>query len=185
LNPNTPEPAAPSLLFLILIFGSAVIAGGVLIALAFRSIAKALHGSNIVRYYMMLTAYGFVLFFVSASTTVLQAPYPPYGLMNVSLVGLSSFLIFSGLYYSAISMSQDVTLRRLVKKSTTQELKVLDSIGTAQLDQEIAKKVLTATKHESEILAKDSGIESSLSDIEIKQYMDEVSKELKKQSGKI
>ena len=180
LNPATPEPADESLLFLILIFGSAYIAGGVLIGLAFRSIAKAVHGSNIVRYYMMLTAYSFVLFFISASATLLQAPYPPYGLVNVSLVGLSSFLIFSGLHYSAVSMSQDVALRRSVKKSTTKELKVLDSIGTAQIQQEIEKKVLAATKLESETLAKNSGIESSLSDVEIKQYMHEISKELKK-----
>jgi hypothetical protein len=185
LNPPTAEPAPSSLLFLILIFGAAVIAGGVLIALAFRSIAKAVQGSSIVRYYMMLTAYGFVSFFISASATLLQAAYPPYGLVNVSTVGLSSFLIFSGLYYSAISMSQDVTLRRSVKKSTTKELKVLDSIGKAQVDQEIEKKVLAATKHESEMLTESSGIESSLSDTEIKQYMDEVAKELKKQSGKI
>jgi hypothetical protein len=185
LNPATPEPAAPSLLVLILIFGSAVIAGGVLIALAFRSIAKAVHGSDIVRYYMMLTAYGFVLFFISASATLLQAAYPPYGLVSVSLVGLSSFLIFSGLYYSAISMSQDVKLRRSIKKSTTKELKVLDSIGTAQVDQEIEKKVLTATKNESEMLARNSGIESSLSDNEIKEYMEEVWKEIKKRSEKI
>ena len=78
-------------------------------------------------------------------------------------------------------MSQDVTLRRLVKKSTTKEVKVLGSIGKAQVDQEIEKKVLAATNHESETLAQNSGIESSLSDIEIKQYMDEVAKELKKQ----
>jgi hypothetical protein len=62
---------------------------------------------------------------------------------------------------------------------------VLDSIGKAQVDQEIEKKVLAATKHESEMLTESSGIESSLSDTEIKQYMDEVAKELKKQSGKI
>jgi len=185
LNPPTAEPAPSSLLFLILIFGYAVIAGGVLIALAFRSIAKAVHGSSVVRYYMMLTAYCFVLFFISASATLLQAPYPPYGIVNVSTVGLSSFLVFSGLYYSAISMSQDVTLRRSVKKSTAKELKVLDSIGKAEVDQEVEKKVLAATKHESEVLAKNSGIESSLSDIDIKQYMDEVAKELKKQSEEI
>jgi hypothetical protein len=185
LNPPIAEPAPSDLLFLILIFGSAVIAGGILIALAFRSIAKAVQGSSIVRYYMMLTAYGFVSFFISASATLLQAAYPPYGLVSVSAVGFSSFLIFSGLYYSAISLSQDVTLRRLVKKSTTRELKVLGSIGKAQVDQEIEKKVLAATNHESETLAQNSGIESSLSDIEIKQYMDEVAKELKKQSGKI
>jgi hypothetical protein len=35
------------------------------------------------------------------------------------------------------------------------------------------------------MLTESSGIESSLSDTEIKQYMDEVAKELKKQSGKI
>jgi len=53
---------------------------------------------------MVITAYGFVLFLTAANATVLQAAYPPYGLANVSLVGLASFLILMGLYNSAISV---------------------------------------------------------------------------------
>jgi hypothetical protein len=113
ITPATPAPAGSDLLFQILMFGYAFIIGGFLIALAFRSIAKAVH-DRIVKYYMLLTAYGFVLFFTTASATILQAPYPPYGLVSVSLVGISSFLVLSGLHYSAVSVSQDVNLRAAV-----------------------------------------------------------------------
>jgi hypothetical protein len=180
ITPATPAPAGSDLLFLILMFGYAFIIGGFLIALAFRSIAKAVHNASVVRYYMLLTAYGFVLFFTTASATILQAPYPPYGLVSVSLVGISSFLVLSGLHYSAVSLSQDVNLRRSIKKSTIKELKVLDSIGTAQMQQEIEKKVLITTKRNADVLAKNSGIEPSLSDDEIKLYVEEVLRELKK-----
>lgn len=86
-----------------------------------------------VRDYMMITAYGFVLFLTAVVATVEQAGYPPFGLANVSFVGLSSFLILIGLYHSAISVANDVTLRKSIKNSALRESKLLDSIGTAQM----------------------------------------------------
>jgi hypothetical protein len=180
INPSSPEPAPSSLFFLILMFGYAYVMGGFLIALAFRALAKAVSKSNIVKYYMLLTAYGFVLFFTAASATILQAPYPPYGLVNVSVVSLSLFLILSGLHYSAVSLAQDVNLRNSIKRSAIKEFKVLDSIGTAQMQQEVEKKVLTTVKHNLDTLTKDSGINPSLSEDEIKYYMEEALNELKK-----
>ncbi|MGB7956714.1 MAG: hypothetical protein WCF23_22305 [Candidatus Nitrosopolaris sp.] len=82
---------------------------------------------------MMITAYGFVLFLTAVVATVEQAGYPPFGLANVSFVGLSSFLILIGLYHSAISVANDVTLRKSIKNSALRESKLLDSIGTAQM----------------------------------------------------
>ena len=60
-----------------------------------------------------------------------KAGYPPYGLANVSFVGLASFLILTGLYNSAVSVARDVKLRRSIKSSALlQSSKLLDSIGT-------------------------------------------------------
>jgi len=70
---------------------------------------------------------------------VLQAGYPPFGLANVSYVGISSFLILSGLYNSAISVANDVRVRQSIKNSAINESKLLGSIGTAEMQQEISK----------------------------------------------
>jgi hypothetical protein len=77
--------------------------------------------------------------------TVLQAGYPPFGLANVSFVGLSSLLILSGLYYSAISVAHDARLRQSIKKSAIEESKLLASIGAAQMEPVMAAVVGVAT----------------------------------------
>ena len=93
---------------------------GVLFGIGFRSVSRSVRRNVHVRDYMVITAYGFVLFLTAANATVLQAAYPPYGLGNVSFVGLASFLIVTGLYNSAISVAQDVKLRQSIKASTLQ-----------------------------------------------------------------
>jgi hypothetical protein len=128
---------------------------------------------------MVITAYGFVLFVNAAQATVLQAGYPPYGLANVSSVGLASFMVLIGLYNSAISVAQDVKLRESIKASTLQQSsKLLDSIGTAEMTKQIHDNVIKITKEKSSILAEQDGVEPSLTDTEIHSYLDEVMEEL-------
>jgi hypothetical protein len=78
----------------------------------------------------------------------------PFGLASVSTVGLSSYLILVGLYYSAISVSDDAKLRRTIREAALRESKFLDSIGKAYMGQEIESKVLGVAKELKETLAK-------------------------------
>jgi hypothetical protein len=94
-------------------------------------------------------------------------------------VGLASFLILTGLYNSAISVAQDVKLRQSIKASTLQQSsKLLDSIGTAQMTKEIEDKVMKMTQDNASMLTAQSGVETSLTDNEIKSYLDKVLEEL-------
>jgi hypothetical protein len=128
---------------------------------------------------MVIAAYGFVLFITAAGATVMQAGYPPYGLANVSFVGLASFMVLTGLYNSAISVAQDVKLRESIKASTLQQSsKLLDSIGTAEMTKQIHDNVIKITKEKSSILAAEDGVEPSLTDTEIRSYLDNVLEEL-------
>lgn len=65
---------------------------------------------------MIITAYVFIIFFATTLTSVGGAGYPPYGIVNVLLVGPFSFLILNGLYRSAISVAEDVNLRQYNQK---------------------------------------------------------------------
>jgi hypothetical protein len=73
-------------------------------------------------------------------------PYPPFGLVTVSFLGLASFLVFVGIYSSAISVAQDSTLRKSIRGFAIEETRLLDSIDTAQMEREIEKKVIGLTK---------------------------------------
>jgi hypothetical protein len=90
-------------------------------------------------------------------------------------------LILTGLYNSAVSVAQDIKLRRSIKSSALQQSsKLLDSIGTAQITKEIEDKVMKMTQDNANALTQQSGVEPSLTDNEIKSYLNKVLEELVK-----
>ena len=105
----------------ILIFSLSPIFAGILFGVAFLSIARTLKMGTAARNYMIIAAYGFVLFYIAGSAWSSQAAYPPYGLISVSFTGLSCYLIYNGLYFSAVSVSRDMTLRLSIRKSLLEQ----------------------------------------------------------------
>lgn len=95
---------------------------------------------------MIIAAYGFLLFYIAGSALVFQAAYPPYGLISVAFTGFSCYLIFNGLYFSAISVSQDASLRQSIRKSVMEQSKLLDSIGTAEMEREVQRNSSNSCK---------------------------------------
>jgi hypothetical protein len=127
------------------------------------------------------SALGIVLLFTSNQAIILVSfSYPPFGIATISFTGLSSYLIFIGIYTSAISIAHDTKLRKLIKASTVQQSsKLLDSIGTAQMVKQIEDKVIKATYDNAHKLAQQTGVESSLTHGEMKSYLEEVLDEIK------
>jgi len=67
-----------------LIFGLSKVVGGILFGIAFWTIAKKL-GQTQVREYMVISAYGLILLFVSNQAIFLvNYNYPPFGFATVS-----------------------------------------------------------------------------------------------------
>jgi hypothetical protein len=163
----------------ILIFGIATVFSGIIFGVAFLSIARTLQKGSALREYMIIAAYGLLLFYVAGSATATQAAYPPFGLASVAFTGLSCYLIYTGLYSSAISVSQDLTLRQSIRQSVKEQSKFLDSMGTAQMENELQNRVLTTAKKASDSMEEESGIESSMTEDDMKDYMDIVMNELK------
>ena len=99
----------------------------------------------------------------------------------MSFYGLSSFLILLGLYASAFSVSEDVELRKSIRKSTLRESKFLDSMGTAHMEKELIKRmVLKAREEQKELTQESGGVESSLSEEDIVNIVKEAEKDLGK-----
>ncbi|MDW3645280.1 MAG: hypothetical protein QN819_10660 [Nitrososphaeraceae archaeon] len=162
----------------ILTFSLSAIFSGIIFGVAFLSVARVLKIGIAARNYMIIAAYGFLLFYIAGSALVLQAAYPPYGLVSVSFTGLSCYLIYNGLYFSAISVSQDMTLRQSIRKSVMEQSKLLDSIGTAEMEREVQKQVLTVAKKASASMEEESGIEASMNEVDMKEYLELVIREL-------
>ncbi len=163
----------------ILIFSLSAIFTGILFGVAFLSVARTLKIGTAVRNYMIIAAYGFLLFYIAGSALVLQAAYPPYGLVSVAFTGLSCYLIYNGLYFAAISVSQDMTLRQSIRKSVMEQSKLLDNIGTAEMEKEVQKRVLTVVKKTSADMKESTGVDASMNEGEMKDYVELVIKELR------
>jgi hypothetical protein len=168
------------------IFNVSKVAGGIFFGVAFWATSKTIQRDNIVRQYLIVAAVGFVLLFVADQAVVLvNASYPPLGVTSVSFMGLASYLIFAGIYSSAVSVSQDSKLRRAIRDFAIKEqTRLLDSIGSAHMEQEIQKQVIMLTKRNQDKLVEESGISSSLSEDDVKVYLEQVIKEVTKNDSK-
>jgi hypothetical protein len=167
------DPMLFNLVYIIMVNASGPI-GGVLFGLAFILVARKLQNRE-VKGYLVITGIGFLLLLVSyEAQALITAPFPPLGLLSGSYFGLAAYFIFIGLYSSAVSISQDARLRSSIRRSIESEVRFLGNIGEAEMDHRILDKVLTTSKRFSEVMPEETGIWSSLSDEEIKEYIQEV-----------
>jgi hypothetical protein len=149
--------------------------GGILFGIAFWNISRYIRQNDIVRKYLTRSAYGFILLFVSNQAIVLiSTNYPPFGILTTSFLPVASYLLFTGIYSTAVSVSQDLKLRRSIKRSIEKELLFVDSIAVAQMHKQIQSKVLATANKLSAQINEETGIANSLTDEDIKSYINEV-----------
>src|SRR5215211_494843 len=151
----------------------------ILFGLPFWMIARSLSYSSTLKDYMIIAGSGFALFELATTGSVMLASYPPFGLASVLFVGLSSYPMLMGIYSAAISMSEDVRLRQSIRKSAIAESKFLVSIGSGQIEQKIEKKVIEMAKDNAASMTEQTGVQLSLTEHDMKQYLSTVLKEIK------
>jgi hypothetical protein len=131
-----------------------------------------------VRTQLMLSAFGFLFFYITGSANSTPAAYPPYSILSISLIGFSCYLIYSGLYTAAQTVSQDNALLRSIRKSVTEQANFLGGIGTAQRNNELESRVLKIAQNLEEEIEEKSGVESSLTENEVVDYVQYVINEM-------
>ncbi|HJR48320.1 MAG TPA: hypothetical protein VJ799_09230 [Nitrososphaeraceae archaeon] len=158
----------------------AAISGGALFAFSFWFISKRLPQSP-VKTFLKITALGFVILYLSNHIDVNSGPYPPFGINSLSLLPLSSYFVLFGLYSSALSLSQDITLRNHLRSMARNDQNLLSSIGTAQMETEV-KRAVTELKDvadmEEKELAEKTGIETPIAENEVEDYLKQVIEEV-------
>jgi hypothetical protein len=153
--------------------------GGILFATGFFIVARKFRQSPVLKNYLIVSSFGFVLLFVADQGSVLLvAPFPPFGIASASLVGIASFMVLVGIYSSAVSISEDARLRQMLRSTTLDQSKLLDSMGTAQMKAELQNRVLKVMKDNSEKMINVIGTESLPTDDELKDYVEDIMKEI-------
>jgi hypothetical protein len=138
-------------------------------------------GVEKIKDYLIIVAMDIVMFDLAFSTSAYQ---PTYGIAAHSLVLLCACFVSIGWYSLALSIAQDKKLREIIRKEVKDESKLLDNIGTAQMEQELQNAVLNMVAKQQEALREQSGIETSLTDEEMKEYVEQVIQEVKTRKGR-
>lgn len=173
------EPQSESEIFFFYLYTSLnSTAGGLLFGITFMIIAIRINNQRI-KGYMTLAAYGFILLFISNQITLVATSYPPFGIATLLFSGLSSYLLLIGLYSTAVSLSQHSQLRKSIRNSIDkQHSKLLDNIGISELQREMDKRITPVIQRYAEQMNMQSAIDLSISEEEVKQYMEEVLRDL-------
>ena len=159
------------------------IVGGALLGFLFWSISRTMRPNKSVSNYLVICSYGFVLLSIATVGQVSVAAYPPFGFATYAMLTLSSYMIIIGLYAAASSISQDVRLRQYIKDLTRKDSSFLAAIGHAQLEKQVQSKASDlehVVKEQRMELEKKSGVQSSIQEQDIKQYLLEVLQEVDK-----
>lgn len=147
-----PEDASDNYTFqtwFLFIYSPSSLIGGILFSIPFFLIIKKSNTGKPLSNFLRITAYGLILFFAAGSATVYHTPYPPFGLLTVSAIGPSSFLMALGVYYSARIISRNRAIEGQLKRSDRYS-QFFASIGSAEMEtamteivEEIGKKLPT------------------------------------------
>lgn len=151
--------------FFKLLYRIGTIGGNIIFGFVFFMVARGVPSLKL-RDYLTITAIGDTLVGVALSTSALQQTY---GIAGHSLVLLASFLFSMGLYLSAISASQDIALRKSIRKSM---VGLLGNIGSAQMEREVRKRVVKVVQEQQKQMEDQTGgFSERLTENDMKEYI--------------
>jgi hypothetical protein len=153
------------------------VAADFVIAYAFILVAKTLgrqatSSRNKIINYLIIAAVATILISPTTNNWITNNSYPPFGAIQRAFLVLASFLFSLGIYSVALSVAQDAELRQLARKYA-KEYALLDTLGSAQDNAEIMRKLVKLVHQHADAMGKETGVEPSMLDVnEVRQYMD-------------
>ena len=163
---------------LTIIFIFSKLIGGLLFGIPFWIIAKTINNSAI-KISMTITGFGFVfLFLTNQANGMVVTPYPPFGITTSLFFGFSSFLLMIGFYCSAIYISENRDIRKLIKNDIL-KYDLLSQMGSRFIEDKTISYINQIRKStKNELFIDYPGL--FLNDEDIKQYIKNVINEISK-----
>jgi hypothetical protein len=153
-------------------------AGGAFFGMAFLAIAAKLTSESEQRKSLILTGIGIMFLFASKDiSTLIISSYPPLGAVSIAFMGIASYMVYTGIYNTALIAARDKKLRRDLHENVENNMKLMRSIASSQDRLEIEKNVKelmtlsTQWQEENE--------EDNMSDQDIREVVNEVISEIR------
>lgn len=155
--------------------------GGLLFGVVFWNISRIIGYERNIKIYMIISGWGILLIFSSnQAVTQIISPYPPFGLVTITILTTASSLMLLGIYNSAALVSASNELRRSIHRHAL-ESKLLGAIGHAEMEKEIQKTVKQVARDKDE-LEKELEEPVELDEMELEKYIEFVVNEVRKGS---
>lgn len=151
---------------------------GIIFAIAFWIIERKIR-QEIMKNYLTISAVGMILLFSSLQPgSPFYAAYPPFGIVTLLFLGLSSYMLLAGFVGSAAYVSRDSEVRREVYRGLQQDSHIV-KMGFAEMQREIEKRVVGVfNKIKSSELQDEMKVEIEPNEEEVQTMIDEVLKEV-------
>ncbi|MGA8106585.1 MAG: hypothetical protein WB815_08005 [Nitrososphaeraceae archaeon] len=156
------------------------VAADFVIAYAYILVAKTLGrqitSSHIINY-LIIAAVATILISPTTNNWITNNSYPPFGAIQRAFLVLASFLFSLGIYSVALSVAQDSELRHLARKYV-KEYALLDTLGNAQENAEIMRKLVKLIHQHADAMKKETAVESPMVDEnKVREYVDLIVRE--------
>jgi hypothetical protein len=151
------------------------VAADFVIAYAFilvaRRLGRQITSSHIINY-LIIAAVATILISPTTNNWITNNSYPPFGAIQRAFLVFASFLFSLGIYSVALSVAQDAELRQLARKYV-KEYALLDTLGNAQENAEIMRKLVNLVHQHADAMGKETAVDSPmLDDNEVRHYID-------------
>lgn len=175
------DPINASLVFSAIFMLSKPI-GGLTFGLLYWRISKLVRINKFLREFMILTGIGFVfLYSANQATLLVLTPFPPFGIITITLLLPSVYLVFIGIFKSASIASVDSELRQYIYR-TAKESKLLEIISNSEMEMALNKVVNKAHQFVDRDPEKSNNLQ--MESYELRSYIEEVINELKQEENK-
>jgi len=115
---------------------------GLFFAIGFLAIARKTRRKDM-KNYLIISSIGIILLFSSMQPGMpFYAAYPPFGLVTLLFLGLSSYMLLVGMLGIAANVSRDSELRKEIYKGLEVDSDVLKKMGMAEMQREMERRIL-------------------------------------------
>ncbi len=168
--------------FMTYIVGSAKQVSGIFFGLLFLVISKNTLNVNLKKNLIILAS-GVIILYSSIQISIIQIlPFPPFGLVTYSIMPLSTFMIYWGLYNSSQIIANDTKfLQEIRTRLKFRSSSFMENVGSAELKIQLENSV----RHLIDKVDDKKGIESSnLTKGQVDDYINDVIREIQEEKKK-
>ena len=130
----------------ILLFSATKQVGAFFFGLTFWSSSSLVY-DELLRKSLLVSFIGMTIIFASIELAPLQfRTYPPFGLVTEAYIPIGAYLLFVGIFTSAVQISRNAELRKIFYRNASAQLDLFKSIGVSQMEKELEERVKSMKK---------------------------------------